>query len=270
MAFGAAFCYSLPMRRLPPEPIPLFAPASRWLGWAAAGFAVLSVLATRYGGIPPANGLVLLGIAILLGVLAAASSAAAFAAIWRTGAPGLGIAVRGLALAVLTLAWPGWLAAAALRLPPVADVTTDPVDPPAFARSRAALDARGGHVPPVFDRDRYAEQGEAYGDLRPILLDVAAEEAMLLAQRAATNLGWLVVDAASPAGRTATGRIDAVARSILYRFPDDITIRVRPGVGETRIDLRSASRVLGKHDFGANARHIRAFRGEIEALAAQR
>jgi uncharacterized protein (DUF1499 family) len=62
------------------------------------------------------------------------------------------------------------------------------------------------------------------------------------------------------------GRIDAVARSLLFRFPDDITIRLRAGVGETRIDLRSASRV-GRHDFGANARHIRDFAREIEALA---
>ncbi len=93
---------------------------------------------------------------------------------------------------------------------------------------------------------------------------------MLLAQRAAAALGWRVVDSAAPVGRTATGRIDAVARSLLYRFPDDITIRIRPGVGETRIDVRSASRFMGKHDFGANARHIRDFTREIETLASQR
>lgn len=258
------------MRRLPPEPVPLFAPLSRKLAWAAAGFALLSVLATRYGGIPPRNGLVLLGLAILLAVLAAASAATAFAAIWRTGAPGAGLAARGFALALLTLAWPGWMAVAAVRLPQVADVTTDPADPPSFARSRAALDARGGHAPGSFDADRFAEGAAAYADLRTIVLEVPADEAMLLARRAATNLGWLIVDSASPSGRVGTGRIDAVARSLLYRFPDDITIRLRPGAGETRIDLRSASRVLGRHDFGGNARHIRAFREEIEALAAQR
>jgi hypothetical protein len=258
------------MRRLAPEPVPFLAPWSRRLALSAAGFAVLSVLATRYGGIPPRNGLVLLGIAILLAALAAAAAAAAFAAIWRTGAPGAGLAARGLLLAMLTLAWPSWLAAAALRLPQLADVTTDGVDPPAFARSRAALDARGGHAPPAYDRDRYLDQAEAYPDLRTITLDAPPEEAMLLASRAATGLGWQIVDSANPAGRTGVGRIDAVARSPLYRFPDDITIRVRPAVGETRIDLRSASRVLAKHDFGANAQHIRAFKEAVEALAAQR
>ncbi len=258
------------MRRLPPEPIPFLAPWSRRLAWLSVGFALLSIVATRFGGIPPANGLRLLGLAILLAVLAAVAAGFAFAAIWRTGAPGTGLAARGLVLALLTLAGPGWMAVAAVRLPPLADVTTDPEDPPAFSRSRAALDARGGHVPPGFDRDRFGDWGEAYADLRPILLDAQPDEAMLLAQRAAAALGWRVVDAAAPAGRTATGRIDAVALSLLYRFPDDVTIRIRPGVGETRIDVRSASRVMGKHDFGANARHIRDFTREIETLASQR
>lgn len=258
------------MRRLPPEPIPFLAPWSRRLAWLAAGFGLLSIVATRFGGIPPANGLRLLGVAILLAVLAAVAAGFAFASIWRTGAPGTGLAARGLALALLTLAGPGWMAVAAVRLPPLADVTTDPEDPPAFARSRAALDARGGHVPPAFDRDRFGDLGEPYSDLRPILLDAQPDEALLLAQRAAANLGWQVVDSAAPAGRTATGRVDAVARSLLYRFPDDVTIRIRPGVGETRLDVRSASRVVGKHDFGANARHIRDFTREIETLASQR
>lgn len=258
------------MRRLPPQPVPFLAPWSRRLAWIAAGFGLLSILATRFGGIPPANGLLLLGLSILLAVLAAAAAGLAFASIWRTGAPGTGLAARGLALALLTLAGPGWMAVAAVRLPPLADVTTDTEDPPAFARSRAALDARGGHVPPTFDRDRFADLGDAYADLRPVLLDAQPDETMLLVQRAASNLGWQVVDVAPPAGRTGTGRVDAVARSLLYRFPDDITIRVKPGVNETRIDIRSTSRVLGKHDFGANARHIRDFTREIETLASQR
>lgn len=257
------------MRRLPPEPVPVSAPLSGWLAGSAAGVALLAVLATRFGGIPQANGVMLIGLAILLAVLAAASALFAFAAIWRSGAPGAGLAARGLLLALLTLAWPGYLAVAAIALPQLADIATDLDDPPSFSRSRAALDARGGRAPPEFDRERWTELPEPYGDLRPIELDLAPEEAMRLAQRAATNLGWRIVDAAAPAGRTGVGRIDAVARSLLLRLPDDITIRIRPGAGETRLDLRSASR-LGRHDFGANAKHIRDFKAEIEALAAQR
>jgi hypothetical protein len=254
------------MRRLPPEPVPIYAPLSRWLGWAAIGLGMLSILAIRFGGVPHRNGLMLLGIAILLAVLAIVAALIAFAAIWNRGSAGTSLAAKGLLLATMLLASPAYFAVAAIRLPVLNDVVTDIADPPSFSRSRAALDARGGYLPPEFDRERIQEQTEEYGDLRAVVLEQPAEEVMGLVQRAATNLGWLVVDTAQPTGRTGTGRVDAVARSMLYRFPDDITIRIRQGVGETRVDLRSASRI-GRHDFGANARHIRDFTREIEALA---
>jgi uncharacterized protein (DUF1499 family) len=43
-----------------------------------------------------------------------------------------------------------------------------------------------------------------------------------------------------------------------------VTIRLRPLAGQTRIDMRSASRV-GRHDFGANARRIQRFAQEVQA-----
>ena len=47
-------------------------------------------------------------------------------------------------------------------------------------------------------------------------------------------------------------------------FAEDVTIRVRPLAGQTRIDLRSASR-FGGHDFGSNARRVQAFSDELQA-----
>ncbi len=254
------------MRRLPPEPVPLLAPASRWLARVALAVAMLSVLATRFGGIPHKNGLFLLALGIFLAVLAVIAACGALSTIWRTGAPGMGLAIRGLLLALLILAWPGYLAVVAASLPVINDMTTDPLDPPSFSRSRAALDARQGYVPLEFDRQKAVDLDVEASDLRTITLEQPPEDVMLLVQRAATNLGWLVIDTASPLGRTGTGRVDAIARSFVFRFPDDITIRVRQGAGETRIDLRSASRI-GRHDFGANARHIRDFTRELDAVA---
>ena len=60
------------------------------------------------------------------------------------------------------------------------------------------------------------------------------------------------------------GRIDAIARSLIMGFPDDITIRIRALPDQTRIDVRSASR-YGRHDFGVNARRIRRFAAELQA-----
>jgi uncharacterized protein (DUF1499 family) len=91
---------------------------------------------------------------------------------------------------------------------------------------------------------------------------------MLLALRAATNLGWLVLDSAPPTGRTGVGRIEASAKTPVFGFADDVTVRIRPGINETRVDVRSRSRI-GRHDFGQNALRIRAFQKELEALATQ-
>jgi uncharacterized protein (DUF1499 family) len=257
------------MRRLPAEPVPLLAPVSRGLAVGAVCAALLSIIATRYGGVAHANGLLVFGAAVLLAVLAMVAALSAFVRIWRTGAPGAGVAARGLCVALIVLAWPAYLAGVAAVLPVINDVTTDKTDPPSFSRSRAALDARQGHVPPEYDRQGGAEQADDDNGLQTIPIEQPADAVMLLAQRAVTNLGWAVVDTANPSGRTQTGRIDAVARSLVFRFPDDLTIRVRQGADETRVDVRSVSRI-GRHDFGANTRHVRDFTRELEALAAGR
>jgi uncharacterized protein (DUF1499 family) len=52
-----------------------------------------------------------------------------------------------------------------------------------------------------------------------------------------------------------SGRIEAVARTSLFHFEDDVAIRVRAEGEGSRIDARSRSRV-GQSDFGANAARI--------------
>ncbi|WP_424373405.1 DUF1499 domain-containing protein [Methylocystis silviterrae] len=43
-----------------------------------------------------------------------------------------------------------------------------------------------------------------------------------------------------------------------------MTVRFKPLPGQTRIDLRSASR-YGRHDFGVNAKRIAAFAEELQS-----
>jgi uncharacterized protein (DUF1499 family) len=109
-------------------------------------------------------------------------------------------------------------------------------------------------------------QREAYAQIAPLTLDVGPDEAFELVRKAAANRGWQVVEAVRPGGRVGTGRIEAVDRTFLLRLPDDVTVRIRPRVDGTRIDVRSASRI-GNHDLGTNARRIRAFLEEVSNLA---
>jgi uncharacterized protein (DUF1499 family) len=256
------------MRRIPAEPMSPLAPLSRWLGRGALLLALIAVAGVRLGGVPPMNGVAVFGAALAGAGLAVVASGGALLTIWRHGGPGLQLAVRGLLLAALVLAPAAWFGAQAVRLPMLNDATTDAAEPPSFGRSRAAVDGRGGLIPPEYNGAFAQDQQEAYPELQPIVMEQTPEEALALGLRAATNLGWLVLDSTPPTGRTGSGRIEATARSPVFGFIDDVTVRIRPGVNETRIDVRSASR-MGRHDFGSNARRIAAFQKEIEALAAQ-
>ena len=69
----------------------------------------------------------------------------------------------------------------------------------------------------------------------------------------AEGLGWEIVDKAPN-----TGRIEATDTTFWIGFKDDVVIRITSEGTETRIDVRSTSRV-GMGDIGANANRIRAF-----------
>jgi uncharacterized protein (DUF1499 family) len=248
------------------EPYSRPAKWSPMLAWFALAVTLMAVLMIRFGRIDYDAGFVALGGGLAAALLAVGLSIIGFVRIWQEGRRGLGSAIKGLIIASLVLAYPAWLSVRAVTLPAIADVSTDTEDPPAFSRSRAALDARKGLVPPDVSPEAREMQREAYVQIAPLTLDLGPEEAFALVRKAAENLGWQVIEAVPPGGRMGTGRLEAVDRTMFLRLPDDVTVRIRPRVDGTRIDIRSASR-MGRHDFGANAKRIRAFLEEASNLA---
>ena len=109
---------------------------------------------------------------------------------------------------------------------------------------------------PHGDPETPSKQRESYGDLAPIVLPLLPGEALVKARDTAEELGWEIL-----ATDSADGRIEATETSTLFRFVDDIAIRIRanPEGGGSTVDLRSTSRD-GVSDLGANAERIRAFR----------
>jgi len=84
-----------------------------------------------------------------------------------------------------------------------------------------------------------------------IPFDRVWKEALLLA---AKKQGWTILEADDLAGV-----IRAEARTLVFRFTDDVEIRIGLDEnGQTRVDMTSASRV-GKADLGTNARRIGGF-----------
>ena len=253
------------MRRLIlDEPLSAAAVWSRRLASFAVAVALISVVLARSSLVDFAPVLAVFGASILFACLALLFAASGAVVIWRTGRRGVGAILGGLFLSVLVLAMPAYLTAQAIRLPLLNDVSTDLNDPPEFSRSPRALAARNGLTHAEIPAEWRDAQRRAYPALQPIVLDLETDEAWPLVLKAMENRGWRIVDQTRPGGRVGIGHIDAVDKTPIMGFQDDVTVRVRPLAGQTRIDLRSASR-FGRHDFGANARRIARFATELQA-----
>ncbi len=250
------------------EPVSRAARWSRRLAWFSVAVLLLAILVARLGE-PSAQGLAPIAGAYGFVLLALLLAALAFMRIWQVGHRGVGMAAQAFVLALIMLAPVLYGGFKWLVLPRLSDISTDIDDPPSFSRSQAALTARHGLVPPDVAAGERRIQRQAYPKTLPIVLEVPAETAFTIARRAATALGWQVLEASRPGGRSGAGRIEAVARTRILRLAEDITIRVRPRADGSRIDIRSASRI-GSHDLGANAARIAAFAAEVELLVEAR
>lgn len=135
--------------------------------------------------------------------------------------------------------------------PPIHDITTDLVEPPTF---RHAPQLRGAEANPLTIKpDSLERQAQAYPALQTLYSDMPQKKALQHAVTIAEQLGWRVVYRDD-----ATGTVEAVDRTAIMGFRDDIVIRVQQQNGGSAVDLRSVSRV-GIGDMGANATRIRAF-----------
>lgn len=246
------------------EPVSRAAIWSRRLALFGLTVVVLAVLIFRFGQ-PSLERLAPIAGAYAFVLVAFLLALAAFVRIWQDGHRGIGIAAQAFLLCLLLLAPVAYAGFQLATLPLIADVSTDVDEPPAFSRSRVALAARGGIVPPDVPSEQRRVQRQGYPKALPIVLELPAETAYEIARKACVNLGWQVLEGAAPGGRSGAGRLDAVARSRLLRLYADITIRIRPRADGSRIDIRSAAR-LGGFDFGGNARRIAAFEEEVKLL----
>jgi uncharacterized protein (DUF1499 family) len=205
----------------------------------------LGPLSATLGVVPPLAGFGLFALGALLGLVAlvwGGIAAARGRASW-TGAL-LGLLVTGV---FLSLALPS------RAYPPYNDFTTDPDDPPAYVKATKLPSNEGRDMTHPGGAVTEAQR-HAYPDLKPLDLPLPPPDAFARVIATMKAMPAWEITAADPA----SGTIEAVATSRLFRFQDDIVIRIRPRDGGSRIDMRSKSRD-GRGDLGANAKRIRAF-----------
>ena len=218
------------------------------LGLTAAILGVVGVSCAALGLLPPFGGFLCVALALLLSLVGLVTSIVGFfATAPGKNRDGRSAAIRGLVLCALVLVAIAIPASKGRGVPRINDITTDPADPPAFV---AALDANPGRdmgYPPGF-----AEQQATY-QLSSLSVDDPPPVAFDRVRAALAGMPRMEIIGEDKAA----GRIEATETSRLFRFADDVVVRIRPNdAGGSRIDVRSKSRV-GQGDLGANANRIR-------------
>jgi len=229
---------------------PTSATLAAFVAGAAAALALGGPLLANLGLLPPLAGFGMFALGGLLALVGLVLGALGLRAT-RGGVAGRGRAWFAVAAGVAVLAALLSGALAGRGLPRINDITTNPDDPPVF--EAAAREEANRERDLAYPADFAAQQRAGYPDLAPIALPVPPADAFERARRAAGALGWEIT-MADPA----RGVIEARSVSRLFRFVDDLAIRVRPAGGGSVVDVRSKSRD-GRGDLGANARRIRAF-----------
>lgn len=126
--------------------------------------------------------------------------------------------------------------------PPINDITTDTEDAPNFWDVPNPVIYPGGKVA--------EHQKAAYPNLKHLEVDMDSENAFTLAVEVAKGMGWEII-----VENTDDMQIEAVETSVMFGFKDNIVIRLQESADNTRVDMRSHSR-LGKIDRGVNAKRI--------------
>src|SRR5712664_4501511 len=236
-------------------------PVSRLASWARnlAVFSVVavvgSILIVRFGFLEmkPAlatffGALACAGLSILIGF-------AAFAAIWQNGTRGMGRILLAFMLDAVVLAYPAYLSLQYRKLPPIHDITTDPIDPPRFEALASLRSSDGANTAVYAGLYSAEQQRKAYPDIEPVQLEIPVDRAYGVTLRLVNKRKWLVIDERAPQPPRGIGRIEAVARTPIMGFREDVSIRVTPDGEGSRVDIRSSSRYF-ESDLGSNAARI--------------
>ena len=236
------------------EPVSSLATWARNLAVFSLVAVVVSILIVRFGflEIKPAlatffGALAVAGLSILVGL-------AAFVAIWQNGSRGMGRILLAFLIDAVVLAYPAYLGLQYRQLPPIHDITTDPIDPPRFEALARLRTGEGTNTAAYAGLYSAEQQRLNYPDIEPVELEVPALRAYEVTLALINKRKWRIVDERPPQPRR-EGRIEAIAQTLIMGFREDVTIRIKPDGDGSRVDIRSSSRYF-ESDLGSNAARV--------------
>lgn len=248
------------------EPVSSLASWARNLAVFAVVAVVVSIIIVRFDFLEPKpalatffGGLAISGLSILFGL-------AGFAAIWQNGSRGMARILLAFLIDGAILAYPAYLALQYRKLPAIYDITTDPIDPPRF-EALARLRTGEGTNPAVYAGLYSAEQQRHfYPEIEPVELEISVDRAYALALQLVNKRKWIVIDERAPQPPRRIGRIEAVARTPIMGFREDVSMRFVADGDDSRVDIRSASRNFDR-DLGSNAARVKKFIDDLNTAA---
>ena len=248
------------------EPVSGLASWSRNLAIFSVVAVLVSVLIVRFGFLELKPALATFFGALAFALLSILVGLAGAIAIWQDGSRGISRILVAFLISAALLAYPAYLALQYRKLPPIHDITTDPIDPPRFD-ALARLRTGDGTNPAVYAGLYSAEQQRiAYPDIETVELEIPVQRAYEITLQLVNKRKWLVIDERSPQPPRRVGRIEAVARTPIMGFREDVSIRVTPDGEDSRVDIRSASRYF-ESDLGSNAARVRKLIDDINTAA---
>lgn len=248
------------------EPVSSLASWARNLAVFAVVAVLVSIIIVRFDFLEmkPAmatflGGLAIAGLSILFGL-------AGFAAIWQNGSRGMARILLAFLIDGAILAYPAYLGLQYRKLPAIHDITTNPIDPPRFDALSRVRTGDGTNTAVYAGLYSAEQQRQFYPDIEPIELEIPVDRAYAIARQLVIKRKWLIIDEREPQPPRRIGRIEAVARTPIMGFREDVSIRVVPDGDDSRVDIRSASRYFDS-DLGSNAARVTKFIDDLNTAA---
>ena len=248
------------------EPVSSLATWARNLAVFSVVAVLVSILIVRFGFLEVKPALATFFGALACAVLSILTGFAAFVAIWQNGSRGMSRILLAFLIDAAVLAYPAYLGVQYRKLPRIHDITTDPIDPPRF-EALARLRTGEGTNTAVYAGLYSAEQQRlAYPDIETVELEVPVQRAYEVTLALVNKRKWLVIDERAPQPPRRIGRIEAVARTPIMGFREDVSIRITPDAEGSRVDIRSSSRYF-ESDLGSNAARVSRLIEDINSAA---
>jgi len=248
------------------EPVSSLANWARNLAVFSVVAVAVSIMIVRFGFLEMKPAIATFFGALGCAALSILVGLAAFVAIWQNGSRGMSRVLLAFLIDAAVLAYPAYLGLQYRKVPEIHDITTDPIDPPRFEALARLRNGEGTNTAVYAGLYSAEQQRLAYPDIEPVQLEIPAERAYQLALQLANKRKWLVIDERAPQPPRRVGRIEAVARTPIMGFREDISIRVAADGEDSRVDIRSSSRYF-ESDLGSNAARVTKFIDDLNTAA---